>query len=561
LQFSISLVVKLHCEYQSGRGIFEHALIALPPKMRGLLFVALLAVASILTFSTPGLAASALSGTFTITGSPSAISRSGTYATPEGDTGTFLLEQLSSTGYTASPTFTGGTSGIMVTNGQVIAGGDTFQYRLTLTPSPGQAQSLIVELGQASYGTTLNTEAARMTFAYSGSGGPSSGTLAVNPNVTMHPTNGTAITGSQPQIRVYTGSPTPIVKNTTPAANYPAMAVGTSIPSGSSAQNYGVSTVDTQYRFDFQNTNVLTLNNVGNMNDTTAGTIGETYNETISFGVRRNPVKVKFIKQSVGGTGNFSFSAQSNLSALPSAINTALANPGPAAPVQLTATALNTSTTLTETPVSGFVLTGFSCTDAASAITGNSGSFGTFSGNVVTIPAANIKAGADLSCTIVNSVAAPALSVTKTPSAPSASNAGAVINYAIVVINSGNTTLTGISLTDPLAAVTCVTSGTAAIATLPAGVSENCAAQYTVSQANFDTGGAAINNTVTASTSYAGSPVSATASAAVTLTRTPRPCHHQERKYRRPCERRHRYHLQLSCSKYRERDHQRRQRE
>jgi uncharacterized repeat protein (TIGR01451 family) len=494
--------------------------VVLAVKKARLLAVAL-AAGALANFSTASFATSTLSGTFTITASPSATSRSGTYTTPQGDTGTFLLEQLSATGYTSPPTFTDGTNGIMVSNGQVIAGGDTFQYRLTLTPNPGQAQSLIVELGQATYGTVFNTEPARMTFNYSGSAGPSSGALVVNPNVAMHPTNGTAITGSQPQIRVYTGTPTPIVKNTTPAASYPPMAVGTSIPSGSSAQNYGVATVDTQYRIDFQNTNVITFTYTGNMRDIAAGTIGETYNETISFGVRSNPAKVKFRKQSIGGTGTFSFSAQSNLSALPPAINTALANPGPAAPVQLTATSFMTTTTLTETPAAGFVLTGFSCTDDASSITGNSGSFGTFFGNVVAIPAENIRAGADITCTIVNSVAAPALTITKTPSVPSVSAAGTVITYAIVVTNSGNTTLTGINVADPLVALTCTTSGTAMVATLAAGASENCSAQYTVTQANLDSGGTAINNTVTATTVFAGNPVSANANAAVTLIRNP----------------------------------------
>jgi uncharacterized repeat protein (TIGR01451 family) len=489
-------------------------------KRRGPLAVAAFASA-LSAFIAPSLSASTLSGTFTITGSPSATSRSGTYTTPEGDTGTFLLQQIAAAGYVSPPTFTGGANGIMVLNNQTITGGDSFTYRLTLTPNAGQAQSLIAEIGQASYGTSFNTEPARMTYTYSSMVGPVSGVLSNNPNVTMHPTNGSSISGSQPQIRTYTGTPDPIIKNATPATNYPALAAGTSIPSGTTVQNYGVATNDTQYRVDFTNTTVLDIAYAGNLSDAGFGTIGETFNETISFGVRRNPVVVQFLKRSIGGSGTFSFSAQTNLSAIPAPINTALANPGPVLPTQLTATSINTDATLTETPLAGFVLTGFSCTDAGSAITGSTGTFGTFAGNVVTIPAANIRAGSNITCTIVNSVTAPSMVVTKTPSVPSVSAAGTVITYSIDVNNNGNVPLSGITMSDPLAPVTCTTSGNATIAVLAVGATENCSAQFTVTQSVLDTGGSAILNTATASTTYGGTPVSAGGNASVTKIRNP----------------------------------------
>jgi uncharacterized repeat protein (TIGR01451 family) len=113
------------------------------------------------------------------------------------------------------------------------------------------------------------------------------------------------------------------------------------------------------------------------------------------------------------------------------------------------------------------------------------------------------------------------LVVTKTPSSPSVSAASTVITYAIVVTNNGNVPLSSISVADPLASVSCATSGTSTIGNLAVGASENCSAQYTVLQSSFDSAATAINNTATASTTYAGSPVSAAGSAVVSLLRNP----------------------------------------
>ncbi len=112
---------------------------------------------------------------------------------------------------------------------------------------------------------------------------------------------------------------------------------------------------------------------------------------------------VKTQKTTVGGVGGpFTF-AQTNLASAPAGITTATAGtPAPAAPTAINVTTIGTAVTLTETPAAGYALTAASCTDANSAVTGNTGTFGTFAGNVLTIPAANVVAGADLNCVFTN---------------------------------------------------------------------------------------------------------------------------------------------------------------
>ncbi len=102
------------------------------------------------------------------------------------------------------------------------------------------------------------------------------------------------------------------------------------------------------------------------------------------------------------------------------------------------------------------------------------------------------------------------------------STIGEAIVYSVTVSNSGNTTITGITVTDTLVSLTCPTSGTNTIATLAPGVSEVCTGTYNVTITDFDSNGGSdgdIDNTATADGTGAGGsgPVSANGSAAVTL--------------------------------------------
>ena len=112
---------------------------------------------------------------------------------------------------------------------------------------------------------------------------------------------------------------------------------------------------------------------------------------------------VKVQKTTLGGFGGpFNF-AQTNMASAPAATTTVAASTAaPAAPTAINVTTIGTAVTLTETPAAGFVLTAASCTDANSAVTGNTGVIGTLAGSTLTIPAANVVAGADFTCVFTN---------------------------------------------------------------------------------------------------------------------------------------------------------------
>ncbi len=93
--------------------------------------------------------------------------------------------------------------------------------------------------------------------------------------------------------------------------------------------------------------------------------------------------------------------------------------------------------------------------------------------------------------------------------------AGDILSYRFTVVNTGNTTLTGVSVDDPkIGAVTCPAT------TLAPGASQVCDADYTVSQADVD--GGDISNTATASgTDPMGGTVSDTSTEVVASDQTP----------------------------------------
>ncbi len=119
---------------------------------------------------------------------------------------------------------------------------------------------------------------------------------------------------------------------------------------------------------------------------------------TCSLTSTRSTVNVS--TTTVGGTGTFSFTA-TNLASAPANITTKTAGTAVAG-AAVNVTTMGRAVTLTETPAAGYALTGASCTDANAAVTGNEGSFGSLAGNVVTIPAANVKAGAAITCSLTN---------------------------------------------------------------------------------------------------------------------------------------------------------------
>jgi uncharacterized repeat protein (TIGR01451 family) len=112
----------------------------------------------------------------------------------------------------------------------------------------------------------------------------------------------------------------------------------------------------------------------------------------------------------------------------------------------------------------------------------------------------------------------PAILLAKSPSITTFSTAGTDVTYSYQVTNTGNVTLTAVTVTDPmpgLSAISCPAP------TLAPGTSQTCAATYTTTQANVDAG--AINNTAVASgTPPNGLPKpTSTASATVQALQTP----------------------------------------
>ena len=102
----------------------------------------------------------------------------------------------------------------------------------------------------------------------------------------------------------------------------------------------------------------------------------------------------------------------------------------------------------------------------------------------------------------------PALTLVKSADPPSAAAAGEEITYSFLVTNSGNVTITDITVSDPLVGLSVIDcgAGTPTIATLaPADPPVTCTATYTVTQADVDNG--SVTNLATATgTPPTGSP-------------------------------------------------------
>ncbi len=122
----------------------------------------------------------------------------------------------------------------------------------------------------------------------------------------------------------------------------------------------------------------------------------------------------------------------------------------------------------------------------------------------------------------VTTTLGPAVTMTKSASPTTVTAAGQTVTYSFLVANTGNTTLTGVSITET------AFSGTGTppviscpVTTLAPGASTTCTGTYTVTQADIDAG--SVTDTATASgTPPSGPPVtSAPSSATVTATTVP----------------------------------------
>ncbi|MDT4904579.1 MAG: hypothetical protein QOH52_2595, partial [Pseudonocardiales bacterium] len=99
---------------------------------------------------------------------------------------------------------------------------------------------------------------------------------------------------------------------------------------------------------------------------------------------------------------------------------------------------------------------------------------------------------------------APALTVAKSAAPGTVAKSGQKITYTFLATNTGNVTLTDVTVTDKsftgtgtLSAISCPGSGTATVASLAPGQTATCTASYTATQADVDAG--SISNTATVS--------------------------------------------------------------
>ena len=111
---------------------------------------------------------------------------------------------------------------------------------------------------------------------------------------------------------------------------------------------------------------------------------------------------------------------------------------------------------------------------------------------------------------------APAAKMTKTASDDTDVTLGQVITYTYVVTNTGDTTLTDVSVSDDHSGTGTLSAITpASVASLAVGDSATFTATYTVTQADIDAGNAIINTATMAATPPTGTPVTATESVTV----------------------------------------------
>lgn len=162
-----------------------------------------------------------------------------------------------------------------------------------------------------------------------------------------------------------------------------------------------------------------------------------------------------------GGPFNFSVA---NLASAPAAITTtATATPAPPAPPAINVSALNSVVQVSEGTSSYFTIASASCTDANAAVTGNPASFGSLTGLLLTIPAANVLPAAQITCTFVNDGVAPKIRLQKALAA--SGRLAAPDQFRLAVTGTGapaavNTTGTAAAITS--AAISFTATGNAA---------------------------------------------------------------------------------------------------
>lgn len=146
-------------------------------------------------------------------------------------------------------------------------------------------------------------------------------------------------------------------------------------------------------------------------------------------------------KQTIGGTGTFSFSGTNG--APTTSLNTATTNPISSAASNIPN--LTLPVTITEAPTSGFTLTGASCVDQSAATIASS-----LSGSTLTIASSAYSDNGTITCSFINR-AVPILSVTKSAPTPALAF-GTNSTYTLTTTNAGAGIATTAQVKDQLPA-------------------------------------------------------------------------------------------------------------
>ena len=162
-----------------------------------------------------------------------------------------------------------------------------------------------------------------------------------------------------------------------------------------------------------------------------------------------------------------------------------------------------TTLDLNEVVPSGWRLDSASCSllDATPASTGTPTSTG--------VDNLTIQSGLETRCTFTDTQLAPALNVAKSSATASITAAGQVMHYTITVTNTGNQTLTGVTVSDPncTSAITGPTGDTNGDGQLQVTETWVYTCSHTVTQAEIDSNGGGdgdLDNTVTADSNETG---------------------------------------------------------
>jgi uncharacterized repeat protein (TIGR01451 family) len=112
----------------------------------------------------------------------------------------------------------------------------------------------------------------------------------------------------------------------------------------------------------------------------------------------------------------------------------------------------------------------------------------------------------------VTALGVPALTLSKSATPTNVTTAGQVVTYSFLVTNTGNVTLTGLAVSDPLPGLSAVDCP---VSSLAPGAATTCTASYTVTQADVDAG-SIVNTAVATGTPPTGPAVTGSDTATVT---------------------------------------------